>query len=229
MAEEKETLTENIQDRVSNIEQFIEEKKQPLMIGGGVLLVVAVALIYVFVKWLPERDLAGKKAMYLAEMAFAKDSFEVALNGKAAVPPSTTTVVGFKEIASKYSFTKAANLANYYAGISSLNLKKYEDAITYLDKFSTKDPIIGAVKLSATGDAYMELKKTDDGISYYKKAAEFSDNETYTPYFLLKAGMALEKNNNKEEAKKLYERIRDEYPKSEEAQNIEKYIARASA
>lgn len=226
MAEEKETLTENIQESVSKFEQFVEEKKQPLLIGGGVLLVVAVALIYVFVKWLPERNLAAQKAMYMAEMAFAKDSFELALNGRAGV--GGTPFVGVKEVADKYSFTKAANLANYYAGISCLNLKKYEDAIKYLDKFSTKDPILGAIKLSATGDAYMELKKTEDGIKYYEKAANFSNNEVYTPMFLLKAGMAKQMTNDKEGAKKLFEKIRDEYPKSEEAQSIDKYIAAVS-
>jgi len=225
MAEEKETLTENIQESVSKFEQFVEEKKQPLLIGGGVLLVVAVALIYVFVKWLPERNLAAQKAMYMAEMAFAKDSFELALNGRTI---GGTPFVGVKEVADKYSFTKAANLAHYYAGISCLNLKKYEDAIKYLDKFSTKDPIIGAIKLSATGDAYMELKKNEDGIKYYEKAANFSDNEVYTPMFLLKAGMAKQLNKDNEGAKKLFERIRDEYPKSEEAQSIDKYIAAVS-
>lgn len=225
MAEERENLGENIQENLSKLEQFVEEKKQPLMIGGGVLLVVAVALIYVFVKWLPERNVQAQKAMYMAEMAFAKDSFELALNGRAGVG---TPVTGFAEVANKYSFTKAANLANYYAGICCLNLKKYDDAVKYLDKFSTKDAVIGAVKLSATGDAYMELGKTEDGIKYYEKAAAFSDNETYTPYFLFKAGLAHEKKQDYASAKEYYEKVRDTYPKSEEARDIEKYIARAT-
>lgn len=227
MAEEKDNLTENIQENLSKVEQFIEEKRQPLMIAGGIVLAVAVAVIYIFTKWLPERNLQAQKAMYLAEMAFAKDSFELALNGRAGFG-GANTVVGFAEITKKYSFTKAANLANYYAGICCLHLKKYDEAIKYLDKFITNDPIIGAVKLSAIGDAYMELGKEKDGIKYYEKAAAFSDNETYTPYFLFKAALAHEKVNNFSEAKKLYEKIRDNYPKSEEGRDIEKYIARAS-
>jgi tetratricopeptide (TPR) repeat protein len=225
MAEEKQNLGENIQENLSKVEQFIEDKKQSLMIGGGVLLAVVVALIYVFVKWLPERNLQAQKAMYLAEIAFAKDSFELALNGRAGVG---NPVTGFAEVAGKYSFTKAANLANYYAGICCLHLKKYDEAIKYLDKFSTKDPIIGAVKLSATGDAYMELGKIEEGIKYYEKAAAFSDNETYTPYFLFKAGLAHEKKQDYASAKEYYEKVRDNYPKSEEARDIEKYIARAT-
>lgn len=226
MAEATENLGENIQENLSKLEQYVEDKKQPLMIGGGVLLVLVVALLYGTVKWLPERNLQAQKAMYLAEMAFAKDSFELALNGRAGLAGASVT--GFAEVANKYSFTASANLANYYAGICALNLKKYDDAVKYLDKFSTKDPVIGAVKLSATGDAYMELGKTEDGIKYYEKAASFSDNETYTPYFLLKTGLALEKKQDYASAKEYYEKVRDNYPKSEEARDIEKYIARAT-
>lgn len=228
MAKERDNLGDNLQEELSKIEMFIEEKKQPLLIGGGILLVVAVAIIYVFVKWLPERNEQAQKAMYMAEMAFAKDSFDLALNGRAGMG-GVTPFAGFTEVAAKYSYTNAANLSNYYAGICCLNLKKYDDAIKYLNKFSTKDPIIGAIRLSALGDASMELGKTDDGLKYYEKAASFSANGTYTPYFLFKTGLAYEKQKKYADAKKFYEQVKDNYPKSDEGRDIEKYIARVSA
>jgi tetratricopeptide (TPR) repeat protein len=98
-----------------------------------------------------------------------------------------------------------------------------------LDKFSTNDAILGALKLSATGDAYSETGKFDEAVKYYEKAANFSDNENYTPYFLFKTGLAYEKEKKYADAKKLYEKIRDQYPTSDEGHDIEKYIARASA
>ena len=159
--------------------------------------------------------------MYMAEFYFARDSFAVALNGNAAYS-------GFAEIANKYKWTRAGNLADYYAGIRCLNTKKYNDAITYLDKFSTSDPIIGAIKLNATGDAYSETGKMDEAVKYYQKAADFSDNENYTPYFLFKAGLAYEHLKNMDEAKKCFEKIHDKNPNSDEGRDNEKYIARVS-
>lgn len=226
MAEELENASESFQEKVSNFEQFVEDKKKPLMIGGGVIAVLAAVLIYVFVVWIPSRNEAAQKAMYMAEFAFAKDSFNLALNGR---PAGIAPFAGFAEISSKYSFTKAANLANYYAGISCLNLKKYDEAVTYLNKFSTKDPVIGAVALNATGDALAEQGKLDDAIGYYSKAANFSDNDTYTPLFLLKAGNAAEKQKKYDDAKGYYEKIKEKYPNSEEGREIEKYIARVDA
>ena len=223
MAEEiEETTGEQIQDRITQIEEYVEENPKVVFGGAAAVVVLIVALIYIFAKWIPDENLKAQKAIYMAEFAFAKDSFNVALNG-------TVAYKGFADVANKYSWTKTGNLANYYAGICCLNLKKYDESIKYLDKFSTKDAIIGALKFSATGDAYAESGRFTDAIKYYEKAANFSDNESYTPYFLFKTGLAYEKDKKFAEAKKFYEKIRDQYPTSEEGRDIEKYIARAGA
>lgn len=226
MAEGKENLGENLQEGLSKMEQYFEDNKQKVYIGAGVLAVVVVAVVYLFARYLPEQNLKAQKAMYMAEFAFAKDSFDLALNGRTggAVP-----FKGFAAVANDFGMTKAGKLANYYAGICCLNLKKYDDAANYLGKFSTSDPVLGSIKLSAQGDAYMESGKIDDGIGAYEKAASFSDNNTFTPYFLFKAGLACEKAKKPADAKKSYEKIRDKYPNSEEGRDIEKYIARVSA
>jgi len=223
MAEEiEETTGEEIQDRIVQIEEYVEQNPKMVFGGGAAVLVIILAAIYIFAKWLPDENLKAQKAIYMAEFAFAKDSFALALNGNVAYK-------GFADVANKYSWTKTGNLANYYAGICCLNLKKYDESIKYLDKFSTNDAILGALKLSATGDAYAENGKFEEAVKYYEKAANFSDNESYTPYFLFKTGLAYEKEKKYADAKKLYEKIRDQYPTSDEGRDIEKYIARASA
>jgi tetratricopeptide (TPR) repeat protein len=202
---------------------FFEEKQQLLAyVGGGVLVLIGVA-VFVFAKWLPDRNVAAQKAVFKAELAFAKDSFALALNGNGS------DVKGFLEVGDKFSFTKTASLSNYYAGICYLNLKQYDNAVKYLGKFSTSDPILGAVRYSALGDAYAELGKMDDAISNYEKAASFSTNDVYTPYFLLKAALANESQKQYSDAKGLLEKIKADFPNSDEGREIEKYLARVNA
>ncbi|MCX6199457.1 MAG: tetratricopeptide repeat protein [Bacteroidetes bacterium] len=226
MADAKENLGENIQEGLGKAERFFEENKQKVYIGAGAIAVVVVAVVYLFVQYLPAQNLKAQKAVYMAEFAFAKDSFELALNGRTT---GGNPYKGFASVANDFGWTKTGKLANYYAGICCLNLKKYDDAVKYLNKFSTSDQVLGALKLSATGDAYMELGKTEDGISAYEKAASYSDNETFTPYFLFKTGLAYEKAKKPADAKKYYEKLRDKYPNSDEGREIEKYIARVTA
>ncbi len=220
MAETKEVQA--IQNVVEKIENFIEENKQAVLIGGGVLVVVVLAALFVWLKWLPEQNLKAEREMFQAEFAFQKDSFDLALNGNGINK-------GFLEIQKKYSFTKAANLSNYYIGLCYLNTGKFEDAIKYLDKYSTSDPILGGVKLNAIGDAYSELNKVADAEKYYTKAVEFSDNSQFTPYYLLKLGQYLESQKKFKEAIEKYETVKTKYPASEEGREAERYIARATA
>ncbi|HEY0261965.1 MAG TPA: tetratricopeptide repeat protein [Chitinophagales bacterium] len=220
MAETQEVQA--IQNVVEKIENFIEDNKQAVAIGGGVLVVIVLAFLFVWLKWLPERNLKAAREMYMAEMAFQKDSFNLALNGNGVNK-------GLLEIQSKYSFTKAANLSNYYIGLCYLNTNKFEDAIKYLDKYSTSDPILGAVKLSAIGDAYSELNKVDDATKYYEKAAEFSDNSQFTPFYILKLGAYFESQKKFKEAVEKYKEVKTKYPSSEEARQADANIARATA
>ena len=70
------------------------------------------------------------------------------------------------------------------------------------------------------------LNKIEEAIKFYLKAAEQSTNAFTTPLYLKKAGFAYEQKTNYPEALAAYERVKNEYPKSTEARDIDKYIAR---
>jgi predicted negative regulator of RcsB-dependent stress response len=70
------------------------------------------------------------EAMFRAEEYFRMDSAKLALQGD-------NINAGFLKIMSKYSGTKAANLATFYAGCSYMKLGDYNNAIKYLKDFST--------------------------------------------------------------------------------------------
>lgn len=226
MAEQKQNIGDNIEESIGKVQMFIDKNQKQVMIVGGLVLAVVVGALYFFQFYLPAQNTKAQVAMHMAEAAFAKDSFDLALNGRTA---GAKPYKGFKSISDEYSMTTAGKLATFYAGVSCLHLKKFDEAEKYLDKCSPDDPIIGAVHLSALGDAYAESGDLDKGISYYSKAAKFSDNDEYTPYFLLKTGLAYEYQKKPADAKKYYEQIRDQYPNSEEGRDIEKYIARVTA
>src|ERR1043165_3947072 len=226
MAEELEKTSNSVEDQFGNLQNWVDQNQQKVLIAGGVVVAIAVALVFVLFYYLPGQNLKAQKAIYMADFAFAKDSFALALNGSTT---GLTPYKGYEAIGNEYSMTKTGKLANYCAGVCCLHLKKFEEAKKYFDKCSPDDPIIGAIRLSDLGDAYTELGNFDEGIKYYEKAANYSENDAYTPYFLFKAGLANEHQKKNEEAKKYYEKVRDNYPNSEEGRDIEKYIARVSA
>ncbi len=211
---------EQVGNVLTKTEQFIENNRKILMIVvGAIILVVGGYLGYKKLYIAPMEEEANQE-MFMAEQYFAKDSFNLALNGDAQYP-------GFLTIIEQYGSTKAGNLSYYYAGISYLNTGKFDKAIQYLSDFSSDDKLLFPVSQGAMGDANMELGKTEEALTFYKKAADEKPNEFTSPIYLMKVGFVLEKLNKWEEALAVYERIEKEYNRSNEGRKIEKYITRA--
>ncbi len=215
--EEKIVAVEEVLGRT---EQFIEKHNRILFIVLGSIIVV-ILLYFGFKRfYLMPREDKAQAAMFFAERYFEKDSFNLALNGDGQS-------LGFKDIIDDYGMTKSSNLARYYAGICYLNTKDYESAIKHLKKFKSKDKIVSSMALGAIGDAYLELKDTKKGLSFYLKAADKNSNDFVTPTFLMKAGWIYEIDKDWEKALKTFERIKKEYPRSSEAMTVDKHIVRA--
>lgn len=231
--EDKSTTAEvfkTLDQTASKSEQFIMKNQNIIFIILG--LIVASILGYLayqkYVKAPKEKEAAN-------ELAFPKAYFENAINNTVAADSLFTLALngadgkyGFVDIADEYSGTKAGNLANYYAGISYLRLKKYKEAIDYLEDFSSKDELLGPIAKGAIGDAFSDINQPKDAFDYYIKAAELKDNNFSTPLFLFKAGNTAMELENYSKAQELFERIKNDYPNAVEAQNIDIYINKAA-
>jgi len=222
MTKKKTAQEDNLQELESALtrtEQFIEDNQKKITyVVGAIVVIVGIYLAFNRFYMQPKENEALSQ-MFMAENYFEKDSFNLALNGDG-------NYLGFLDIIDDYGLTKSANRAKYYAGISYLHLGQYEDAIDYLKKFKTDDLLLGPVKTGAIGDAMLELGNTDDALKQYEKAYSETDNILTTPIYKMKAAKLLESMNKLEEALKLYEEIKKDYPESAEGTIVDRYIAR---
>ena len=104
---------------------------------------------------------------------------------------------------------------------------KFDEAITYLNDFSSSDLLIQARAYALIGDAYVETKDMANAISYYQKAADYKENEYFTPMYLMKLAQAQEANNDFAGAVTSYNKIVKNYPKAQELNDAKKRLARA--
>lgn len=212
---------ETIESTLTKSEQFIERNQKILMyVILGLVAVVAIYWAYQKLYKTP-RENDALSQMYVAQKNFELDSFKLALNGTVDYP-------GFLGIIEDYSGTKSSNLSNYYAGVCYLNLGDFDNAIDYLKKFTTDDLLLGSEKFGMLGDCYVEKDDLENATKNFKEAtvSEYSNNFT-TPLYLKKLGLVYEKLGKYKEATVVYQRIYNDYPKSNEARTIEKYIERA--
>ena len=212
-------LGEGVESALTRTERFIEENQKSII--RVVTVILAAAAIFLGVKrfYLMPRDNEARSQMFVAEQYFETDSFNLALYGDG-------NYSGFIEIMDDYGLTRSANLCQYYAGICYLRLGEYEDAISFLNKFSSRDKMVAPVAEGAKGDAYVELGDMQKGIKYYERAANKSKNNFTTPIYLMKAAQVHEHLQEFGKAIDLYTRIISEFPDFARNNNIDKYIAR---
>ena len=202
--------------------KFVRENQKSLMFIGGAI--VAMILIYIAYQrfYIGPREVVASNQMHVAQDFWAKKDWDKAINGDAGYP-------GFQKIVNDYSNTKAANLAYFYLGIAYLNKGEYRKAIDNLTNYRGDDNMAASEALGSTADAYVELKDYDKAETYFKKAADKANNKFLTPLYLKKLGLVYEAQNDNKSADDTYKRIKSEYPDSQQAQNIDEYIARAEA
>ena len=196
-----------IDPSLEGIQLFYEKNKKMITYVGGGLVVLIAAVLYYKMMYLPEKENEASNEIFWAQNYFEVDSFNIALKGGVTVmsPDGQKQIMGFEQIADEYSMTKSGSLANYCAGICYLRTGKFEQAIEFLQKYSGDDEMIAPIAVGAIGDANMELNKVDEAIKFYLKAAEKSNNNFTTPFYLKKAGFAYEQKSNFSEALALYE------------------------
>ena len=223
MAKKTTRAEENIQaveEALSKTEQFIEDNQKPILTVIGVLVLIILAYFGFQRFYLKPQETEAQEQVFMAEKYFEMDSLDLALNGDGLYP-------GFLDIIDDYKWTKTANLAHYYTGIIYMEKGEYETAIDYLNDFEGDDEFVEPMAIGAIGDCYMELGETEKAIDQYLKAANYSVNEITSPAFLMKAAWSYEINGEYQKAVDVYKRIKTEFSTSQEAREIDKYIAHA--
>ena len=218
----KEIKNENAEvvvEAVSKTEKFFHENGKLLsIICAGII--VACALVFCWFKFAYQPKVnEAQGQMAAAEQNFRNGDYQLALNGDG-------NALGFVQVIDEYG-KKAGKSVYFYAGVCELQLGEWEQAIKYLQAYNGKDAILAARATACIGDAYVGLEDYKKALGYFEKAAE-TDN-MYAAGYLLKAGAVAEVLGENAKALSFYKKIKDQYPQSMEAYDVDKYIGRIEA
>ena len=228
MAKKEETQDvlknpEVLQEKFISVEHWIESNpKVVLGLLGALVLVVGGYFGYQY--YVDTQEDQAQKEMFQAVRYFEQyidagsDSLKLALEGDG-------NNLGFLDIIDEYGSTPAANLANYYVGVTYMKQGKYKPARLYLEDFSADDQLIQARAWSLVGDTYMEEKAYSSAATWYGKASSYNPNKEFTPTYLLKEALAYEKAKQNDKAIEVYQKLVDTWADANEAATAKKYLA----
>ena len=219
-----------LDEGASKTEQWVvsNQKYIFIIVGLAALIILGFLGFDKFVQQPKERT--AMNDMYTAQIYFDQaitstdqDSlFNLSLNGDGSK-------YGMLDILDIYSGTNAGNLANYYAGMAYMNMKDYANAIEYLNEFDSDDDILGPISKGGIGDAFVQLEQLDDAFDYYVQAFNLKVNNYTTPMYLQKAGIIGLKIGEFEKSLDYFNKIKSDFPESNEAKDIDVFIGKAQA
>jgi tetratricopeptide (TPR) repeat protein len=212
----------NVDEIFSKSESFIETYRNHIIVAVAAIILIVIIILGVHQYYLVPKEKEAQAAIFPGENYLAGQQWDLALNGDGK------NYIGFLGVIDDYGITKTAKLAKAYAGICYYHLNKPEDALNYLKKFNANDKVITPVIQGLIGDCYVDLGKVTEGVKCFDKAASDASSDILSPIYLKKAGIAYESISDYANAVKAYQTIKDKYPASQEAMDIEKYIERAN-
>ncbi len=140
----------------------------------------------------------------------------------------------------KLKGTSAAKFSKYLLGISYYNLaleeteeeakKEYlSKALNSLDNCKSKNKAQSSKAKEVIGDIFLELNQPKTALEYYQKSLKIinhrsNKNTSAKPYLLKKTAVTAKILGEKKLAKDYYQEIKNNFPKSKYAKDIDKYI-----
>ena len=198
------------------------DKHRRMVYGGLAALVLLVVLGIAYTVYQNQQGEEAQRLLGEAVRLYEQGDYQAALTG-------TGQVVGLQQIADEYGGSQAGNLARFYAADALYQLGEYDRALEYFQAFDKEENLLGASAYAGEAAVYENQGNYEQAGEHYEQAALSYPNDATSPEYLLNAGQAYEEAGAFERAREAYQMIEERYPDSQEAQEIDMYLARLEA
>ena len=198
---------------------FFEKYKNKIFIYAGVLVVVAAAVYFYVNQKSESNEKAGLELSRIMPL-YDQGSYLEAIEGKQG-----TNIIGLKKLAEEFSGSENGETAKIYLANSYAFLGNYNEAFKYYEDYSGSIDYFEAASLAGQAGYYAVQEDFEKAANLFLQASKMSQVNSQNPDYLLNAGIYYLKAGEKEEAKILFNRIKDDYATSLAYREVDKYLS----
>ena len=198
---------------------FFEKYKNKIFIYAGVLVVVAAAVYFYVNQKSESNEKAGLELSRIMPL-YDQGSYLEAIEGKQG-----TNIIGLKKLAEEFSGSENGETAKIYLANSYAFLGNYNEAFKYYEDYSGSIDYFESASLAGQAGYYAVQEDFEKAANLYLQASKMSKINSQNPDYLLNAGIYYLKAGDKEEAKILFNRIKEDYATSLAYREVDKYLA----
>jgi tetratricopeptide (TPR) repeat protein len=184
------------------------ENKKRLYSSIGIIVVIIV-LIFFYVNNRKAKNEEAEVKLSAVISLYDQNKYQEAINGDPA-----SNIMGIKDIVDRYGSTESGETAKLYLGNCYFNLNDFDNALKQFEDYSGKNDIVKASCFSGIGAVYEakgDMKKAGE---YFEKAAKVNKDVVINPENLYYAVRSYSQAGDKESARRVFDYLKDNYPKS---------------
>jgi outer membrane protein assembly factor BamD (BamD/ComL family) len=193
------------------------ENKKKVFIGvGAVVLIVAAVFLYLNNRKSKNEEAELKLSAVIS--LYDQEKYQEAINGDPA-----TGITGLRQIVDDYGSTTSGETAKLYLGNSYFNLKDYDNALKSFEDYSGDKSIIKASCISGVGAVWEAKGDMKKAAEYFEKSAKVGKDVVTNEENLFYAIRAYSTAGDKENSKRIYDLLKEDYPKSKYLNEVKRF------
>lgn len=217
MSKNKHQTEEKLMTVYYKAVDFFEKNKKHVYTALTILVIAIAGIVLMVNKKRASNEIASIEVSKI-QQEYNAGNFQQAVGGD-----SLGSSKGLQYIVNEYGSTESGEMAKIMLANSYYNLKDYDNAEKYYKDYSGGNPIL-KVAASAGLAAIMEAKKNyADAASQFEKAAGIDKENPFVDQYLFYSAKNYYRANDFDKAKKIFDRIKEDYPKSKFNQESERY------
>lgn len=198
---------------------FFENYKNKVFIYGGVLVIV-VAVVFFYLNQKNESDQQAGLELSRVMLLYDQGAYLEAIEGRQG-----TNIIGLKRIVDEYDGTENGETAKIYLANCYSFLGNYNEAFKFYKDYNGSIDYFEAASLAGQAGYYAMKDDYQKAADLYLKASKYSKVNSQNPNYMLNAGIYFLKTGDKEEAKILFNKIKDDYSTSLAYREVDKYLS----
>jgi len=201
---------------------FFEDNKNKILMYSGVLVLVAALVYFYSNQKAKENETAGLELSRVMDL-YDQGQYLEAIEGKQG-----SNIIGLKRIVEEYEGTENGETAKIYLANCYSFLGNYEEAFKYFDDYSGSIDYFEAASLAGQAGYYAMNQNFEKAANLYLNASRVSALNAQNPDYMLNAGIYFLKIGDDDEAKILFNKIKEDYPSSLAYREVDKYLSLAN-
>jgi tetratricopeptide (TPR) repeat protein len=185
-----------------------EENKKKIYIIAGVLVALVIIIYFYYSDRASKNEEAELKLSSVISL-YEQGKYQEAINGDPAAQ-----ITGLAQIVDEFGSTNSGETAKMYLGNCYYNIKDYDNALKQFESYGGKNDIIKASCLSGIGAVYEARGDYKKAAEYFEKAAKVNKSVVINQENLYYAIRAYTTAGDKDNARRVFTALREEYPNS---------------